>query len=106
MSSSFSRKEVLTLLEAYEPLLTSRQASIMDSYFRYDLSLAEIAEEEGITRAGALDAIHKSVKKLQDYEQKLGFVGYQASLQDCLDRSLKGEKQATIELQERIRHGI
>ncbi len=100
------RKEALSLLETYEPLLTSRQASIMDAYFRYDLSLAEIAEEEGITRAGALDAIHKSIAKLKEYEEKLGFNAYQASLRQNLQKSLEGDSKAKAKLEELIEHGI
>ena len=104
--NKIDRKEALSLLETYEPLLTSRQASIMDAYFRYDLSLAEIAEEEGITRAGALDAIHKSIGKMKEYEEKLGFNAYQASLKENLQKSLAGDKEAKARLQEIIEHGI
>ena len=104
--NKIDRKEALSLLETYEPLLTSRQASIMDAYFRYDLSLAEIAEEEGITRAGALDAIHKSIEKMKEYEEKLGFNAYQASLKENLQKSLAGDKEAKARLQEIIEHGI
>ena len=100
------RSVVLPLLEAYEPLLTSRQSSIMDSYFRFDLSLSEISEIEGISRAGVLDAIHKSIQKLQEYEEKLGFLAYQSSLRTLLELTNQGNQNAYAQLKEKINHGI
>ena len=99
------RGNVLPLLEAYEPLLTSRQASIMDSYFRYDLSLGEIAEMERISRAGVLDAIKKSIEKLSDYESKLGLVAQKKALLEQIEKIEKGES-STTSLKEMIQHGI
>ena len=39
-----------------------------------DLSLGEIAGEEGITRQGVADMIKRCGKKLSDYEKKLHLV--------------------------------
>lgn len=100
------RKEVLALLEAYEPLLTKRQQSIMDSYFRYDLSLGEISEMESISRAGALDAIRKSIEKLQSYESKCAFVAFQEELRALQKKAMQGDEEAKRQLEERIEHGI
>ena len=45
-------KEIRTglLLDFYGPLLTGRQQLCLDLYFNQDLSLAEIAGQEGIRR--------------------------------------------------------
>lgn len=69
-----SRERAVCLLEAYEGLLTEKQRDIMDDYYRYDLSLSEIAENRSISRAGAYDAIQKSLEKLEEYEAKLGLI--------------------------------
>lgn len=97
------RRRALALLEAYEPLLTKRQSSIMDAYFRFDLSLAEIASEEGLTRAGALDAIKVSIAKMEDYEVKLGLIRLQ---QEYLALLEKGDEESLVRLKEIIAHGI
>ena len=65
-------ERINNLLELYKDLLTKKQQEVMDMYFLYDLSLAEIAENNSISR----NAIHKSIKssssKLYEYEEKLG----------------------------------
>ena len=66
-----SRQRAVSLLECYEALLTDKQREIMDDYYRYDLSLGEIAENRNISRAGVYDTLKKSSEKLEDYESKL-----------------------------------
>ena len=60
-----------SLLSLYQNLLTDTQKEIMSSYFSYDLSLSEIAEERNISRAACEDAIKKGITKLEEYESKL-----------------------------------
>ena len=45
------------LLDFYGPVLTDKQRVILTEYYDEDLSLAEIAENLGITRQGVRDAI-------------------------------------------------
>lgn len=59
------------LLDIYGGLLTKKQYLIMDSYYNYDLSLSEIAQNQDISRSAVLDAITKSSKNLKNYEDKL-----------------------------------
>ena len=40
-------------------------------YLRYDLSLGEIAEEKGISRAASFDAVKKGIAKLESFEASL-----------------------------------
>lgn len=59
------------LFDLYGCLLTERQRELFESYYLYDLSLAEIAEPEGKTRQNVYAAV-KSVKdKLHEYESLL-----------------------------------
>ena len=49
------------LYDFYGELLTDRQKEFFDLYYNEDLSLAEIAENEGISRQGVLDKKGKAL---------------------------------------------
>ena len=66
--------EISMLLEMYGNLLTEKQIEFLDSYYNNDLSLSEIAENNGITRQATRDNIKKGEQKLFEYEEKLGFM--------------------------------
>ena len=66
--------EVSMLLQIYGKLLTEKQYNIIDYYYNEDLSLSEIAENEGITRQAVRDIIKKGERKLFEYEEKLLFM--------------------------------
>jgi predicted DNA-binding protein YlxM (UPF0122 family) len=63
----------LRLWDLYSPLLTATQREITDLYFNYDLSLAEIAEQKGVSRQSVSDCLQKSRKQLEAYDAKLKF---------------------------------
>lgn len=58
----------------YGEFLTEKQAKLFDCYYNDDYSLAEIAQEFGITRQGVLDTLKRAQTKLIDMENKLGLV--------------------------------
>jgi len=62
------------LLDCYGELLTEKQRTCVDLSCNQDLSLAEIAENEGISRQGVHDSIARAEALLQNYEEKLGCV--------------------------------
>lgn len=59
------------LLDTYGCLLTDSQYHICDLYYRFNLSISEIAEEKGVSRAAVNDTLKKSSKILNNYEEKL-----------------------------------
>ena len=63
--------KISVLLEIYGKLLTEKQYHLLNDYYNNDLSLAEIAENENITRQAVRDNLKKGEKKLFDYEEKL-----------------------------------
>ena len=63
----------MRLWDLYSPLLTATQKEITDLYFNFDLSLAEIAEQKGVSRQSVSDCLRKCRKQLEDYEIRLGF---------------------------------
>ena len=60
--------EISVLCQIYGKLLTEKQLNIMDNYYNLDLSLSEIAENEGITRQAVRDIIKKGENKLFEFE--------------------------------------
>ena len=63
--------KISILLELYGNLLTQKQFTLLDDYYNNDLSLSEIAENEGITRQAVRDNLKKGENKLFEYEEKL-----------------------------------
>ena len=60
------------LLDFYGDVLSERRRTVLDYYYNDDLSLAEIADEIGISRQGVRDLIKKAEEELYFYEEKLG----------------------------------
>lgn len=63
-----------TLYDFYGKLLTVHQQRIYEDVVFNDLSLSEIAENEGISRQGVSDLIKRCNKALVSYEEKLGLI--------------------------------
>jgi hypothetical protein len=85
--------EMAMLFDFYGELLTDRQKELFDLYYNEDLSLSEIAENTGITRQGARDAIVRAEDILTEMEEKTGMVArflrlkQQAeAIQQCADQ--------------------
>lgn len=62
------------LFDFYGDLLTPRQREFYDLYYNEDLSLAEIAENYGISRQGVRDTIVRAETILTDFEEKTGII--------------------------------
>lgn len=74
------------LLDYYGPVLTEKQRSILTEYYNQDLSLAEIAENYGITRQGVRDAIKHGEATLTEMEKNLGYAEKDAAQRADLAR--------------------
>ena len=89
MADFEARIELIWLMDFYGPLLTEHRREVMRLYCEEDLSLAEIAEQLGITRQGVSDALKKARAQLEDYENKLGLAARYRALGEeakrCLD---------------------
>ncbi len=64
--------EISFLLDFYGDMLTEKQREVIEFYYNDDLSLSEIADNEGITRQGVRDSIKRAEAQLLDMEQRLG----------------------------------
>ncbi len=73
------------LFDFYGELLTERQKEFFDLYYNEDLSLGEIAENNGITRQGVRDVIVRAEGIMQDIEDKTGLVRRFMQMQNNLN---------------------
>ena len=92
--------EVSRLLERYGEVLSEKQRRILDGYYNCDLSLSEIAENEGMTRQGASDFVKRSEAALFELEEKLGFQKKSDALKAAFEEFKNGK--ADIDLLARL----
>lgn len=95
-----------SLLDFYGEVLSQRKQEVLSLYYNEDLSLAEIAEEIGISRQGVRDLIKKAEEELIFLEDKLGL---QKKLYEALEQSdrifeLMNRENASEELTSQMRN--
>ena len=77
--------DIIMLFDIYGDMLTKKQQDFISYYYNDDLSLAEIAENEGITRQGVRDAIKRAEAQLYEFEKHLGLHERFTQIGDGLD---------------------
>lgn len=95
------------LYDFYGELLNEHQRRIYEDFVFADLSLGEIASENGISRQGVADMIKRCSKKLADYENKLHLIKKFLSVKQdvekihCLTKTFyqSGNKQVIQEIE-------
>lgn len=65
---------IAQLYDFYGALLTDKQQQSLEMHYLSDLSLAEIADEFGVSRQAVHDILRRAEQILEDYESKLGLV--------------------------------
>ena len=73
------------LLDFYGELLTDKQRECCELHFNEDLSLAEIAEQSGISRQGVWDNIRRGAAALETIEEKTGLIRRFSETQKALE---------------------
>ncbi len=100
MASNF---EVSQLIDCYGSLLSEKQYNVIYCYYNEDLSLSEIAENEGITRQGVSDSIKRSERFLRETEEKLKIIKNSRALRAFAETVSDNEtKQRLIALVEEL----
>ncbi len=61
------------LLEVYGQFLNPKQRRLAECYYNEDLSLTEIAENEGVTRQGVCDILNRVKNRLYGFEKSCGY---------------------------------
>ena len=72
------------LFDFYGEILTERQKEFYDLYYNEDLSLAEIAENYGISRQGVRDVIVRAESIMTELEDKTGLLKRFMQMRDKL----------------------
>lgn len=85
--------DIAVLIDFYGEMLTAKQRDFLEYYYNDDLSLSEIAENEGITRQGVRDAIKRAETQLQDMENRLGVAKRYEEMRSGLDRIIEYSNQ-------------
>ena len=67
-----NKLELSLLIDYYGAFLTDNQCEMLKLNCEEDFSLAEIAEQKGISRQGVRDALQRGEKILLEMEEKLG----------------------------------
>ena len=71
------------LYDFYGQLLTAHQQKIYEQAVYENLSLNEIAEQEGISRQAVHDLIRRATDLMKGYEKKLGMIRRFQSLREA-----------------------
>ena len=77
------------LYDFYGELLNDRQRKIYEDVIFNDLSLGEIAEEEGISRQGVHEMVKRCRESLEGYERRLHLVQkFLITKEPCADQRI------------------
>lgn len=89
---------VSALLDVYGFVLSEKQRTLTEYYYNDDLSLSEIAENEGITRQGVNDLIKRAVAQLNSLEEKCGYCKSFLRLKELSAEVKNGNTEKTNEI--------
>ena len=88
------------LYDFYGELLTEHQRRVYEDVVFNDMSLSEIAEEQGISRQGVHDLVKRCSQTLKGYEEKLHLVEKFVSIREKvkqIDELLDGYEKENAE---------
>ena len=87
------------LYDSYGGLLSEKNKRIYEACAVDDMSLAEIAEEMGISRQAVSEALRRIDDRLRGYERELHLIEKSRRMEDCIAdmRSALDEKDIDIQ---------
>lgn len=98
--------EQALLYDFYGELLNAHQKRIYEDFVLNDLSLSEIAEEQGISRQGVHDLVKRCNNILSGYEEKLHlldkFLNTKEKINNINELTRQFEKTKQVEIVEQI----
>lgn len=76
--------KVAQLYDMYGQLLNEKQRDVINCYYNEDLSLQEIADNDGKSKQAISDMINRSVDKLFEFENELSLLKSKTELKASL----------------------
>ena len=76
--------KVAQLYDMYGPLLNEKQRDVINCYYNEDLSLQEIADNDGRSKQAISDMVNRSVDKLFEFENELSLLKSKTELKASL----------------------
>lgn len=73
------------LFDFYGDMLTEKQRQVVELYYEEDLSLAEIAENQNITRQGVRDSLKRAEAQMREMEERLHLAERFREMRDGFD---------------------
>ena len=89
--------ELTRLYDVYGSLLSEHKKEIFESYVLDNYSLAEIAEQVGLSRQGVRDIVRRCSKELQEVEEKLGFLKKLDKVSELVEDALENSELSSIQ---------
>lgn len=77
--------EIAWLFDFYGDMLTEKQRQVVELYYEEDLSLAEIAENQSITRQGVRDSLKRAEAQMREMEERLQLAGRFREMREGFD---------------------
>lgn len=84
------------LIDFYGALLTERQLQCLQLHHEDDMSLAEIADELGVSRQAVHDNLQRAMQLLTSYEERLHLVAQYERRESLINQMRKELKAAVI----------
>jgi predicted DNA-binding protein YlxM (UPF0122 family) len=90
------------LFDAYSNILTEKQREICDLLLGGDLSIAELAEELGVSRQGAHDLVSRSRERLEEIEEELRLLELRKRYETLVELIRDNASELPDEFMERV----
>lgn len=98
------------LYDFYGAMLTSHQQKVYEDAVYNDMSLTEIAQEEGISRQAVSDLLRRTTAQMRQYEERLGLIERFDKIRgncDAITRAARsGDMAEVIRLTDGIRENL
>ncbi|MBQ6826285.1 MAG: hypothetical protein IJP34_06490 [Clostridia bacterium] len=94
--------KISSLLDVYGEFLSEKQRIVTEHYYNDDLSLSEIAENEGITRQAVCDLIKRAEAQLLIFEEKCGYLEKFSRLKELSSNFDDSKKTELFEIIENL----
>ncbi len=87
--------DITILNDIYGSLLTEKQQEVINEYYYMDNSLAEIAENKGISRQSVRDSIQLAIKSLKHFDDNLHLKDKFLQINNLVDDKIQNKATET-----------